>query len=165
MSLTDSLKVALTELAQQRDALRMAKGWLATMQAEFDTAHADLIADVKASTAAVASMDAQVRALTLAAFDLDKTNKKPVLGVAVKGGTDSAYDADKALVWARATMPTLISEVLDVKTMLVIAAAAKLPFVTFTDTLTATIASDLSAYLAIPEPTPEPTPTGVPVHE
>ncbi len=155
MSVTDSLKVALSELAAARAGQALVKQSLQDAQTAFKAAHAPLIESVSEYSAKVAEAENVVRTLALVAYEADKKNKTPVAGVTIKVGTLREYDPTKVLAWARehrATFPALIVETLDEKVLKALITADAVPGVKATDDPKATIATDLSDYLNIPEP-------------
>jgi hypothetical protein len=155
MSVHDSLKVALSELAAARAGQALVKQSLKDAQAAFEAAHAPLIASVSEYSAKVAEAENVVRKLALVAYEADKENKTPVEGVTIKVGKLRTYDPTRVLEWARKnreTFPALIVETLDEKVLKALITANAVPGVTVADDPKATIDTNLSDYLNIPEP-------------
>ena len=152
MTLIDSLKGALSELAIVRAAAASLNAAMHDRKAAWNLENAELLNAINDHGQRLEQADKQVRALALAAYELDKSNKKPVEGVGIQESTVYTYIVAEAIAWAKVSMPSLVSEVLDEKALVKIAKATPLPFATGRPEVKATIASDLSAYVAIPEP-------------
>lgn len=146
MSVTESLAVALRELAVARDHAAAVREVLAGARREFDEANAELIASVSEHAARVAEAEEQVRSLAVVAHDLTG-EKKPVPGAEVVIRTTYRYDAADALAWAETALPTAITRTLDTKAIDKIASTGTLPFATKVETPSVRIATDLTSYL------------------
>lgn len=154
MSITDSLKVALSELACVRHMLADAKSDLSEKRAEFEARASLEIQSVKTLTDMLAQSETQTRMLTLAAYELDPTTTKPVEGVSVVMNVAYEYDAADAMAWVKTSAPHLLIESYDVASVKKAAQAGLLPFAKRVEVPAVRIASDLSEYAAIPEPEP-----------
>lgn len=148
---TDALRTALADLAAARESDRLIRETLAAAQMEFEAANAELFAEKAAAKTLVAAAEAQVRALALVIHDTTGETK-PATGASVVMTTRYLYDKEAAMAWARVSLPTAISEVLDTKVIDKIASTGALPFATKDEIPAVRIATDLSAYLVTPEP-------------
>jgi hypothetical protein len=151
MTITDSLRVALSELAAIRASCVTLNETMLKAKARFQEEHVELANAINDHAVRLAEAEAQVRSLTLAAYDMSG-EKKPAPGADVVIRTTYIYDESAAMVWAETALPTAITRKLDVKTLDKIASTGALPFATKLETPSVRIASDLSDYLAIPEP-------------
>lgn len=151
MTITDSLKTALSELAAIRAASVTLNKAMLKAKATFQEEHVELTDAINGHAVRVAEAEAQVRQLALAAHDLTG-EKKPAAGADVVIRTTYSYDESAALAWAETALPTAITRKLDTKAIDKIASTGTLPFATKIETPPVRIASDLSEYVAIPEP-------------
>lgn len=103
----NSLKAQLTELAQARQHYNEKKSELDALRAEFETKHADLIAEVSTLSDAQKVAEGTCRDLGLVAY-FTTQNKKPVAGVEIKLWDVATFDPLEALQWCRVNMPALL---------------------------------------------------------
>ncbi len=155
MSLTDSLKTALSELAAIRESSVMLNRTMHDAKAKFQEEHAWLINAINDTADRLRIAEAQVRTLALAAHDIDGT-KKPAPGCDVVIRTTYTYDDADAMAWAEAALPTAITRTLDRKALDKIASTGALPFAQKVETPSVRLATDLSSYLPAPALTDEP---------
>lgn len=142
---------ALLELARRTADARLRrdvlKAELADRRAEFEASIADITETHKLASADAETCENELRALALAAYTSDPTNKKPAPGVSVAMEKVISYDPLVALVWAQNTKLALLPERLDEKAFLAIARATDLPFVTLSERPSIKLATDLNAAL------------------
>jgi hypothetical protein len=148
MTTTDTLRVALAELATVRDDSAKLRARLATARADFDATHAALLGSISEYAAREAEAENLVRSLTLTCYDLTG-EKKPAEGASVVIRTTYSYDDADALAWAETALPTAIHRVLDTKVVDKIASTGVLPFATKVETPSVRIATDLTLYLPV----------------
>lgn len=149
--MSTALREAVQKLAVARSAEAAVKVVLQEKRDQFAAANAALLATEKEAKTAVAQAEADVQALSLAAYNADKSNKKPAEGVEIKLFTVYTYDPAKAFAWAKEKGMCLIPEKLDEAAFQKVAAATpdSVPFVTITKEPKPTIAKDLSAYVPV----------------
>lgn len=157
-TLTDSIR----DLAATRQSLADVTAQVKAARAAFDTEHAELLASQKVLAAQAAAEEANVKALTLVAYQ-GTDEKKPAAGVEVKLFDTMEYAPADGFAWAKSTGLALVPESLDVRAFEKIAKATPLPFVTYGQEPRVTIASDLDKALAVaaviaPAPVAEVTP-------
>jgi hypothetical protein len=158
MTITDSLRTALSELAAIRAASVTLNEAMHAAKAKFQAEHVELTNAINDHAERLRVADAQVRTLALAAWEMDKANKKPVPGITIKVPQVATYDAEQVMAWARehrATFPKLITETLNADVLAKLIDADAVPGVTKKDDPKATIATDLSHYLPVPAATEE----------
>ena len=146
MTIADSLRTALSELASIRAACVTLNVAMLAAKAKFQTEHVELTNAINDHAERLRVAEEQVRALALAAHDLDGT-KKPATGCEVVIRTTYSYDDAAALKWAETALPTAIVRKLDTKAIDKIASTGVLPFAVKIDTPSVRIASDLTDYL------------------
>jgi hypothetical protein len=151
MTTANTLKTALTELAQIRAASVALNVRMHAAKEAFNLQHADLIHSINDHAARLAEAEALVRALTLAVYE-QTGEKKAVVGAEVAIRTTYSYSDADAMAWAETALPNAITRKLDTKAIDKIASTGALPFATKVETPTVRIASDLTAYEMIPEP-------------
>ena len=142
----DALTTALADLARAREVDAQIRATLAAAQAEFESANAELIAQKTSAKVQLTAAEAQVRALALVVHE-QTGETKPADGCSVVTLTRWINDPADAMAWARTSLPTAISEVLDTKVLDKVASTGALPFATKDETQAVRIASDLSAYM------------------
>ena len=150
--MSDALTTALTGLAIARSEEARLKAELAEKRAAFDIANSSLIIGAKSASEMIATLEADVRALTLSAYE-QNGDRRPALGVEVKVQTRYEYDSGEAFVKAKAMGVAIVPESLDAKAFekIVKASPESFPFVRIVTEPTAQIGRDLSAYLASEE--------------
>ncbi len=148
-----TLQDAVRKLAIARSAEHAVKAALDEKRLLFATANAGLLATEKEARAAVAAEEANVRALALAAYEADKSNRKPAPGVEIKLFKTITYAADRALAWAREAKQCLVPEQLDVAKFEKAAAVLDLDFVTIGEAPKPAIATDLEKALSVADVT------------
>jgi hypothetical protein len=140
-------QVIVTAAARQGATAIAAK--LAELRGQFDAQHADLIRLAEQSKNLVAVEEAELRRLALMAYE-ETGSKTPAPGVSIRIIKAIAYDAGRALLWAREFGLALT---VDTKAFERIATASPiqpgdpLAFVQVTDQPQATLAKDLGAAL------------------
>jgi hypothetical protein len=150
VTITDSLRTALAELAAVRAASVTLNEAMHAAKAKFQAEHVELTNAINDHAERLRVAEEQVRALALAAHDLDGT-KKPAPGADVVIRTTYSYDDAAAMAWAETALPNAIRRTLDTKAIDKIASTGALPFATKIETPSVRIASDLSDYLPTPE--------------
>lgn len=97
------LEDQITIVRDRRHDLELETASLDALQKAFDSDNAERIARREAFKKEVAEEEAKLRELTIAAFSLDPTNKKPARGVGIRVGqkTTICYDPADALSWAK----------------------------------------------------------------
>jgi hypothetical protein len=115
-----ALASALLELNAQISVVKGAridyqddKKSLNALRETFEKANADLIARCQARSIVVLSEEDRLRELTLAAYALDPTCKKPAPGVGVRVSNIIEYDPKEALEYAKKELPGMIIVSLD----------------------------------------------------
>jgi hypothetical protein len=115
-----ALASALLELNAQISVVKGAridyqddKETLQNLERLFEKANSDLIARHGARYDVLLKEEGRLRELTLAAYALDPTCKKPAPGVGVRLVSKLEYDCEKALDWAVEEAPAMLD--LDVK--------------------------------------------------
>jgi hypothetical protein len=159
VTIADSLRTALSELASIRAACVTLNVAMLAAKAKFQTEHVELTKAINDHAARLKVAEDQARKLALAAWEMDKKNKKPVPGVAIKVPQVATYDAEKVMAWARehrSTFPKLITETLNTDVLAKLIEADAVPGVTKKDDPKATIATDLTDYLPVAAVTEEP---------
>lgn len=141
-------QVIITDAARQGAAILQDK--LATLRGAFEAQHADLIRLAEQSKGLVTSEEAELRRLALVAFE-ETGSKTPAPGVGIRITKFVAYDAGKALQWAREHGIALKVDTTAferIATASPIQPGDPLAFVTVTEQPQATLAKDLHAALA-----------------
>jgi len=118
-------------------------------KAAFNEQHVELFNAINDHAARLAEAEGQVRTLTLAAYEMDPTSRKPAPGAEVVMRTTYSYDPQDAMAWAEVSPPTAILTTLDRKAVDKIAATGLLPFATKIETPSVRLAADLSDYLPV----------------
>ena len=113
---------AVLELNAQIAVIKGARIEKNALQAEYDDqrkqwedCHVGLVANLNASKTLIEKEESRLRELTLAAFKLDPTNKKPARGVGVRVSEAIQYDLKEALEYAKRELPGMLEVVLDNK--------------------------------------------------
>ena len=144
---TDVMLDLVRRVAEARREAATTNEAVKAARAAWEETYADLLALQRDEKQAVERAEAELRALAVATYETTR-NKAPAPGVAIRVSTQLVYDEAHALTWARETGLALIPESVDRRALEKIAKATPLPFVSYEEEASATLAKDLDAVLA-----------------
>ena len=147
---TPTLREHVVRVAELREGLANLQLVVKAAQQAFMAAHADLLSDLTVRTEAVATAEAELRAVALERFSATE-DKAPVPGVSIRVQKRIVYDRDEALAWAKAKGVALA---LDTKAFEGLAKHDRSLPAQVVDEPQATIARDLRAALTAPVEAP-----------